>query len=113
MHPHRSIIGVLAVVLIGISSLAGVVYAGENGNTLRPVIPMGQGDACVEDTDFMRRNHMELLKHQRDETMLNGVRGLRAGCHTGDGGKSVTFLSFLPRLCRCEYRLFPMPCITS
>lgn len=74
MHSRRSFIGVLAVVLIGISSLAGVVYAGENGNTLRPVIPMGQGDACVDDTDFMRRNHMELLKHQRDETMLNGVR---------------------------------------
>ena len=74
MHSHRSFIGVLAVVLIGISGLTGVVYAGEVSNTLRPVIPMGLGDACVEDTDFMRRNHMELLKHQRDETTLKGVR---------------------------------------
>ena len=36
---------------------------------------MGQGDACVEDTDYMRRNHMDLLKHQRDDTMLEGIRG--------------------------------------
>jgi len=53
------------------------VYAEEDnpaGSTLLPVIPMGLGDACVEDTDFMRRNHMELLKHQRDETVLKGVR---------------------------------------
>ena len=40
-----------------------------------PAIAEGQGDACVADTDFMRRNHMDLLKHQRDETMQDGVRG--------------------------------------
>ena len=75
MRPRRSLIGFLAVLLIGISGAIGVVYAGDDkGSTLRPVIPMGQGDACVKDIDFMRRNHMELLKHQRDETMINGVR---------------------------------------
>lgn len=40
-----------------------------------PAIAGGQGEACVADTDFMRRNHMDLLKHQRDETMQDGVRG--------------------------------------
>jgi predicted CXXCH cytochrome family protein len=40
-----------------------------------PVIPEGQGDTCVADTDFMRRNHMDLLDHQRDETVLEGIRG--------------------------------------
>jgi len=29
---------------------------------------------CVRDTAFMRRNHMELLKHKRDITMHKGVR---------------------------------------
>jgi hypothetical protein len=29
---------------------------------------------CVEPTDFMRRNHMELIKHQRDETVHKGIR---------------------------------------
>ena len=32
------------------------------------------GRRCVEDTAFMRRNHMELLKHQRDRTVHEGIR---------------------------------------
>ena len=77
MHLRRSCIILLAVLLTGMGVPGGVVYAQVDnpaGNTLLPVIPPGRGDACVEDTDFMRRNHMELLKHQRDETMLKGVR---------------------------------------
>jgi len=38
---------------------------------------------CVEPTDFMRRNHMELIKHQRDETVHEGIRATShslAGC---------------------------------
>lgn len=40
-------------------------------------------DSCVEPTDFMRRNHMEVIKHQRDETVHNGIRSTKhslAGC---------------------------------
>lgn len=41
-----------------------------------PVIPKAaKGDACVADTEFMRRNHMELILHQRDETVIEGIRG--------------------------------------
>lgn len=29
---------------------------------------------CVRDTPFMRRNHMKLLLHKRDQTMHNGIR---------------------------------------
>jgi len=29
---------------------------------------------CVEPTDVIRRNHMELLKHQRDATVIEGIR---------------------------------------
>ena len=78
MKPRRTSIGMLAIVLVCISSLANVAYAQEDVSMASgvplPVIPMGQGDSCVEDTDFMRRNHMDLLKHQRDETMLKGLR---------------------------------------
>ena len=38
---------------------------------------------CVEPTEFMRRNHMELIKHQRDATVHEGVRATDdslAGC---------------------------------
>ena len=39
-----------------------------------PQITAGQGEACVEPTDVMRKNHMEFIKHQRDETMYKGIR---------------------------------------
>lgn len=77
MRLRRTGIILLAVMLAGMGGPGGVVYAEDDnpaGNTLLPVIPMGRGDACVEDTGFMRRNHMDLLNHQRDETVLEGVR---------------------------------------
>ena len=39
-----------------------------------PAIEAGAGERCVEDTAFMRRNHMELLRHQRDRTVHEGIR---------------------------------------
>lgn len=39
--------------------------------------------SCVEATDFMRRNHMEVIKHQRDATVHGGIRSTKhslAGC---------------------------------
>jgi len=40
----------------------------------KPDIPKAEGKQCVEDTEFMRRNHMNLLMHQRDETVHLGIR---------------------------------------
>lgn len=34
-----------------------------------------KGEQCVEPADVMRRDHMEFLKHQRDETLREGIRG--------------------------------------
>lgn len=39
-----------------------------------PKIAVEKPGKCVEDEEFMRRNHMNLLKHQRDETMRKGIR---------------------------------------
>lgn len=39
-----------------------------------PKLERGKGESCVEDTAFMRRNHMDLLKHHRDKTMRQGIR---------------------------------------
>ena len=33
-----------------------------------------KGEQCVESNDFMRRNHMKVLDHHRDETVLEGIR---------------------------------------
>jgi hypothetical protein len=43
--------------------------------TLQPVIEKARGGACVADPAFMRRNHMKMLRHQRDDTLRSGVRG--------------------------------------
>lgn len=41
----------------------------------KPSIPDAvKGEQCVEDTDFMRKNHMDILNHQRDDTMRRGIR---------------------------------------
>ena len=41
----------------------------------RPDIPEAiKGEQCVEETSFMRKNHMDLLQHQRDETVHKGIR---------------------------------------
>jgi hypothetical protein len=39
-----------------------------------PVVAISAPGQCVEDTQFMLRNHMELLKHHRDLTVHKGVR---------------------------------------
>lgn len=46
------------------------VFSGERG----PVIPKAEGENCVAETDFMRRNHMDLIVHQRDDTVIRGLR---------------------------------------
>jgi hypothetical protein len=54
-------------------------------------------DSCVAPTEIMRRNHMDFLKHERDETVREGIRGTRfslakcVACHasTDESGKSV------------------------
>jgi len=64
-------IALLVVVLSGMTAAAHT----DEGESLLPLIPAGSGERCVEETAFMRRNHMDLLDHQRDETMLKGIRG--------------------------------------
>ncbi len=53
-------------------------------DSLQPRLDLGKGgEHCVEDTQYMRENHMRLIIHQRDETVRKGIRGSKyslAGC---------------------------------
>jgi hypothetical protein len=40
----------------------------------KPVINIDKPGRCVEDTATMRREHPDMLKHQRDLTMHDGIR---------------------------------------
>jgi len=50
----------------------GLGYASER--VPKPVIEIARPGKCVEDTATMRREHPDLLKHQRDLTMHEGIR---------------------------------------
>jgi hypothetical protein len=57
---------------------AGAVTAGAAAAEGRVPIPMpakGKGVRCVAPVEVMRRSHMDLLTHQRDETVRAGIRG--------------------------------------
>jgi hypothetical protein len=77
------------------SALAADAGATARGQGLGPVIEPARGAQCVADPAFMRRNHMDLLKHQRNETVHLGVRDARASlkgcieCHASKASGSV------------------------
>ena len=62
----------------------------------RPTVAAAAPGKCVEETPFMRRNHMELLKHHRDRTVREGVRTTQhslancVGCHASRDTGRVT-----------------------
>lgn len=68
------------------------VQAEEVGGFVVEGSPAAKLDACVEPTEYMRRNHMELIEHQQDATVYGGIRGTKhslAGCvecHVGYEG---------------------------
>lgn len=62
------------LLLVVALAFAAPMFAADSSRVPKPVIEAAKGEQCVENTDFMRRNHMELLKHQRDATVHQGIR---------------------------------------
>jgi hypothetical protein len=74
------------------AALAAADAAGAAGRVPLPALEAGAGERCVEDTAYMRRNHMDLLKHQRDRTVREGIRTTRhslANCVTCHAGRKT------------------------
>jgi hypothetical protein len=73
--------GLLLSVCLGLfAGLFGMSHAGQG---IEGTARADQLDACVQPTDFMRRSHFELIKHQRDITVHQGIRktdNSLAGC---------------------------------
>ncbi len=75
---HGAIIGLALVMgLVLLTGAPQAACAAELSAVPLPEISKGKGESCVAETDFMRRNHMDLLRHQRDETLREGIRGAR------------------------------------
>ncbi len=85
-----------ALLLWSIGSFAaGISYSGPNRNTGGNIVPTPKGEKCVAPIADMRANHMDYLKHKRNETMRRGIRTEKnslvecINCHVtpGEDGK--------------------------
>jgi len=81
--------------LLGASLPAAAQSTAGVSQGLQPMIEKARGGECVEEPAFMRRNHMKLLMHQRDDTLRGGIRtgkySLKAciACHASQTSQSV------------------------
>ena len=78
-----------------VAVLPAPTLAGDGGRTAKPVIEIANPGKCVAPPEEMRRNHMEMLKHQRDLTLREGIRGTKVSlngcieCHASKKTGSV------------------------
>lgn len=62
---------------------------------LQPLVEKARGGQCVDESAFMRRNHMKLLMHQRNDTLRGGIRTGKyslkecVACHASQTSQSV------------------------
>lgn len=89
---------VLGAVILTTAALAwaGPEDPPKTSGAPKPVITKAvKGEHCVESNDFMRRNHMKVLLHHRDETVLEGIRTKKfslkecINCHASEKTGSV------------------------
>ena len=86
----------LVLLLAAIPAAWAQAAQASSSRALQPVIETARGGECVADPAFMRRNHMKLLMHQRDDTLRGGIRtgkhSLKAciACHASQSSQSVT-----------------------
>ncbi len=89
--------GLAALLALSVGAIAASVDSDDQatGRTPKPTIVIEKGDKCVEDTAYMRRNHMKLLMHHRDKTMHEGIRTEKhslqncINCHASSKNNSV------------------------
>ncbi len=85
----------LGLLFCALALTAGVSLAAEGG-VPKPVITIANPGQCIAPVEEMRRNHMEMLKHQRVATLREGVRGAKVSlngcieCHASKTTGTVT-----------------------
>ena len=78
----------IAPLLLTLMLLSLWVFAAEKptsqiGKVVLPEARPANASACVEPTEIMRRYHMDFLMHQRDATVIDGIRSKKhslTGC---------------------------------
>lgn len=83
----RTLVGLAAILLFA------PVFA--NAGAPKPTIKIENPGQCIAPVMEMRSNHMDMLKHTRDRTMRQGIRGEKASlnecinCHASKTTGSV------------------------
>jgi hypothetical protein len=83
----RTLVGLAAVLLLA------PVFA--SAGAPKPAIKIENPGQCIAPVAEMRVNHMEMLKHSRDRTLRQGIRGEKASlngcieCHASKATGSV------------------------
>ena len=114
-------INIVSNVLIGLFLMVVSTTSIADGSK----VPAPKGDQCVEDPTWMRTNHFETVLHQRDETVLRGIRTQKHSlkncidCHItpNESGEYARysnseehFCASCHTLCCGQCRLLSMPC---
>lgn len=68
--------GILRSALAALFLLVGGA-AGHFAVAAGPALDAARSGPCVEDPKLMRRSHMDFLKHDRDDTVRRGIRGVK------------------------------------
>jgi hypothetical protein len=83
----------IRVVLLAVAAAGAAIALSARaegpGDFVLPSSKAAQAESCVEPTEFMRRNHYEVIRHQRDTTVYGGIRSTKhslagcVNCHVG------------------------------
>ncbi|HMS27305.1 MAG TPA: hypothetical protein PKC80_08025 [Burkholderiaceae bacterium] len=96
-----NLVASVSLVLLAFFALASSLAVAAEGTKTNgprvsaPIVEKAKGGECVADPAFMRRNHGDMLKHQRDDTLRGGIRtgknSLKAciECHASKTTNSV------------------------
>jgi hypothetical protein len=83
------------LLLLALATGLAITAQAAGGGVPKPAIKIETEGQCIAPTDEMRRNHMDMLKHQRDKTLREGVRGAKVSlngcieCHASKQTGSV------------------------
>ncbi|MGN7611797.1 Hdr-like menaquinol oxidoreductase cytochrome c subunit [Magnetococcales bacterium HHB-1] len=86
LRPVGLLLAVLAVGWLMTPTIANATGGHQHGPEVHEA--SAKGKSCIRPTEWMRRNHMDFLKHRRAETVREGIRFPGEGlidcqqCHT-------------------------------
>jgi hypothetical protein len=84
-----------ALAAVALAAVAAGAWAGDGGAVPKPNIVIEKDGKCVAAPEVMRREHMNMLKHQRDVTVHEGIRAPKFSlkgcidCHANSANGAV------------------------